>query len=169
MNQYEELYHHTVRSVHQHIEWNYLTPFKQLFIPDREDHSIAFVRTSYTDHEGLTFYYGFDPDWMESRVLSLPKERRGNVLLTLNIMLALHETGHQRQTLVMMDEEWHYESMLSYTQHHGYEWRKCMKELGVKRPKAKDLSFTWTQEFTRPDLLQQIIDDISEDVWDMLD
>jgi hypothetical protein len=43
------------------------------------------------------------------------------------------------------------------------------KELGVKRPKAKDLSFTWTQEFKYPDLLQQIIDDISEDVWDVLE
>lgn len=44
MNQYEELYHHTVRSVHRHIKWNYLTPFKQIFIPDREDHAMAFAR-----------------------------------------------------------------------------------------------------------------------------
>ena len=171
MNHYEELYFNTVRSLHRHLSWDYKTPFKQVFIPWPEDETKgqAFVHTSFK--EELLFEYAYDSRYLQFMLESLKPSKAefmDSILVTLLIETAIHETAHQRQKLSMLDEGWNYDILISYTQPHGYEWKKCMKELGVKRPKARCLGFDWVPEFKYPDLLQQIIDDISEDVWDVL-
>ena len=117
----------------------------------------------------LQFHYSVNTESVVQYIKSVHEDNMASTLLTHTIHTALHEVAHHRQILTMLNEGWDIQNLLSYVQAHGTEWKSCMKELGIKNPKAKECGFGWVQEFKYPDLLQQIIDDVSEDVWEVID
>lgn len=168
MMNYEELYFNTVRSVHQHIVWPYSVSFPVQFVPWTTGRSAGAIMEVCLEPD-LQFHYSIQSKDVMLYMKSVHEDHVASALLTHMIHTALHETAHHRQILMMLNKGWDIQNLLSYMQAHGTEWKSCMKGLGIKNPKAKTFGFDWVQEFKYPDLLQQIVDDISEDVWEVLD